>query len=204
MGRISVSCKAERPDRFRRGAPCARLSRKGAHEARPYPQCKKVRCARQGDRTDFFVASAGAECWPVKLQPVSTSPHAFAVIDGTLCQLTPHGRRLRWHAPLATAVIEFRQGPLCFFVREHPHGLLPRPAQSLLSRRRVSPAMAGRVAESRRSLRGDPERRWGNAGRGVGLRRDGATRRPQRTAAAPHPCGGCGELRRLSARSSLA
>ena len=22
-------------------------------------------------------------------------------------------------------MIEFRQGPLCFFVREHPHGLLP-------------------------------------------------------------------------------
>ncbi|MSU66127.1 MAG: hypothetical protein EXS38_08530 [Opitutus sp.] len=54
-----------------------------------------------------------------------TSLHAFAVLDGALCQLTTDGRRLRWHPPLATAVLEFRQGPLCFFVREHPHGLLP-------------------------------------------------------------------------------
>ena len=29
------------------------------------------------------------------------------------------------HAPLATAVVDFRQGPMCFYVREHPYGLLP-------------------------------------------------------------------------------
>lgn len=27
--------------------------------------------------------------------------------------------------PLATAVVEFLPGPLCFYVREHPFGLLP-------------------------------------------------------------------------------
>lgn len=50
---------------------------------------------------------------------------ALAVIDGTLCQLSREGTRTGGHAPLATAVVEFRQGPLCYFVREHPHGLLP-------------------------------------------------------------------------------
>ena len=29
------------------------------------------------------------------------------------------------HEPLATAVVEFRRGALCTFVREHPYGLLP-------------------------------------------------------------------------------
>lgn len=29
------------------------------------------------------------------------------------------------HVPLATAVLEFRVGPLKIYVREHPHGLLP-------------------------------------------------------------------------------
>ena len=29
------------------------------------------------------------------------------------------------HTPLATAVVEFRQGPLRTYVREHPYGLLP-------------------------------------------------------------------------------
>lgn len=50
---------------------------------------------------------------------------ALAVIDGALCQLTREGCRARGHAPLATAVVEFRPGQLCFYVREHPHGLLP-------------------------------------------------------------------------------
>jgi len=58
--------------------------------------------------------------------PVSTAPHAFAVIDGALCQLTRYGgQRLMRHEPLATAVVDFRQGPLRFFVREHPYGFLP-------------------------------------------------------------------------------
>ena len=56
---------------------------------------------------------------------VNTLPPALAVIDGTLCQLTRQGARSRWHEPLATAVVEFRHGPLCTYVREHPYGLLP-------------------------------------------------------------------------------
>ncbi len=50
---------------------------------------------------------------------------ALAVIDGTLCQLTREGARAGGHAPLATAVVEFRHGPLRYYVREHPFGLLP-------------------------------------------------------------------------------
>lgn len=50
---------------------------------------------------------------------------ALAVIDGMLCQLSRNGARTGGHAPLATAVVEFRPGPLCYYVREHPHGLLP-------------------------------------------------------------------------------
>lgn len=50
---------------------------------------------------------------------------ALAVIDGTLCQLTREGTRASGHAPLASAVVEFRHGPLRYFVREHPYGLLP-------------------------------------------------------------------------------
>jgi len=47
------------------------------------------------------------------------------VIDGTLCQLARDGSRAAGHAPLATAVVEFHPGSLCFYVREHPYGLLP-------------------------------------------------------------------------------
>ena len=69
----------------------------------------------------------GLLLWPApSLQPVSTAPHAFAVIDGALCQLTRYGgQRLMRHPPLATAVVDFRQGPLRFYVREHPYGFLP-------------------------------------------------------------------------------
>lgn len=49
----------------------------------------------------------------------------LAVIDGSLCQLGRDGTRAFGHAPLATAVVEFRHGPLCYYVREHPYGLLP-------------------------------------------------------------------------------
>ncbi|MDO8545216.1 MAG: hypothetical protein Q7S40_32650 [Opitutaceae bacterium] len=52
-------------------------------------------------------------------------PQALAVIDGTLCQLTRDGNRAAGHAPLATAVVEFRHGPMRYYVREHPFGLLP-------------------------------------------------------------------------------
>lgn len=47
------------------------------------------------------------------------------MIDGALCQLGRAGGRAVWHVPLATAVVEFRRGPLCTYVREHPYGLLP-------------------------------------------------------------------------------
>jgi hypothetical protein len=47
------------------------------------------------------------------------------VIDGALCQFTPLGERNGWHAPLATAVVEFCRRPLRVYVREHPYGLLP-------------------------------------------------------------------------------
>lgn len=55
----------------------------------------------------------------------SAAAPALAVIDGTLCQLTREGARAAGHAPLATAVVEFRHGTLRFYVREHPFGLLP-------------------------------------------------------------------------------
>lgn len=50
---------------------------------------------------------------------------ALAVIDGSLCQLKRDGGRAVGHGPLATAIVEFRRGALCYFVREHPFGLLP-------------------------------------------------------------------------------
>lgn len=56
---------------------------------------------------------------------VSYAPPALAVIDGSLCQLTREGTRALGHAPLASAVVEFRHGPLRYYVREHPYGLLP-------------------------------------------------------------------------------
>lgn len=52
-------------------------------------------------------------------------PQALAVIDGTLCQLTRDGNRAGGHAPLATAVVEFRHGAMRYYVRELPFGLLP-------------------------------------------------------------------------------
>lgn len=54
----------------------------------------------------------------------SVSP-ALAVIDGTLCQLTREGTRAGGHAPLATAIVEFRHGSMRYYVRELSHGLLP-------------------------------------------------------------------------------
>jgi hypothetical protein len=47
------------------------------------------------------------------------------VIDGNLCRLARTGAVIATHAPLATAVLEFRVGPLRVYVREHPYGLLP-------------------------------------------------------------------------------
>lgn len=56
---------------------------------------------------------------------MNTPQHAFAVIDGSLCQLGRLGGRAVWHVPIASAVVEFRRGSLCTYVREHPHGFLP-------------------------------------------------------------------------------
>ena len=52
-------------------------------------------------------------------------PPASAIIDGTLCQIDLLGARSVACAPLGSALVEFRQGPLQFYVREHPFGLLP-------------------------------------------------------------------------------
>jgi hypothetical protein len=56
---------------------------------------------------------------------LTMNPQALAVIDGTLCQLSRDGSRAGGHAPLATAVVEFRRGAMRYYVREHPFGLLP-------------------------------------------------------------------------------
>lgn len=50
---------------------------------------------------------------------------AIAVIDGKLCRVSRHGTVIAQHHPLATAVLEFVQGELQLFVREHTYGLLP-------------------------------------------------------------------------------
>ena len=42
-----------------------------------------------------------------------------------LCRLNRTGRVVATHPPLATAVLEFKHGPLRLYVREHPYGLLP-------------------------------------------------------------------------------
>jgi len=55
---------------------------------------------------------------------MTTPLQGFAVIDGSLCAFGPFGDRMPWHAPLATAVAEFRRGPFCTYVREQPFGLL--------------------------------------------------------------------------------
>jgi hypothetical protein len=47
------------------------------------------------------------------------------VIDGTLRHLSRDGAPAGVLVPLATAVLEFRRGPMCVYVREHPYGLLP-------------------------------------------------------------------------------
>lgn len=62
---------------------------------------------------------------PCPTPAVTNLSPAIAVIDGTLCQLTREGERTGGHPPLATAIVEFRHGPLRVYVREHPYGLLP-------------------------------------------------------------------------------
>ena len=74
------------------------------------------------DEKEFAAASKNAE---VLLPTLKTAPHASAIIDGTLCQIDRRGFRSVECFPLGSAVAEFRQGPLCFYVREHSYGLLP-------------------------------------------------------------------------------
>ncbi len=50
---------------------------------------------------------------------------AFAIVEGALCVLNRRGVRTTQHAPLATAVVEFRRSRFRWFVREHTYGLLP-------------------------------------------------------------------------------
>ena len=73
----------------------------------------------------FFRRRIAANLLTFPAQLVNSETPALAVIDGTLCQLTREGTRAAGHAPLATAVLEFRHGSLRYYVREHPHGLLP-------------------------------------------------------------------------------
>jgi hypothetical protein len=56
---------------------------------------------------------------------VNSDTPALAVLEGALCLLNRTGQRRVGHAPLATAIVEFRQGPLRYYVREHTFGLLP-------------------------------------------------------------------------------
>ena len=56
---------------------------------------------------------------------MSTATPALAVIEGSLCQLSRNGARAAGYLPLATAVVEFQQGSLRYYVREHTFGLLP-------------------------------------------------------------------------------
>ena len=56
---------------------------------------------------------------------MSTATPALAVIEGSICQFNRTGLRAAGHAPLATAVVEFQQGSLRYYVREHTFGLLP-------------------------------------------------------------------------------
>jgi hypothetical protein len=63
--------------------------------------------------------------FPFRPSRVNNPPQSIAVIDGSLCQLSREGIHTAAHSPLATAVVEFCRGAHCYYVREHPHGLLP-------------------------------------------------------------------------------
>ena len=56
---------------------------------------------------------------------MNSATPALAVLEGALCLINRTGQRRVGHAPLATAIVEFRQGPLRYYVREHTFGLLP-------------------------------------------------------------------------------
>ena len=62
--------------------------------------------------------------YPARLVTTPDTP-AFAVLQGSLCRVSPFGGRAVWHRPIASAVVEFRRGPFRTYVREHTYGLLP-------------------------------------------------------------------------------
>jgi hypothetical protein len=75
-------------------------------------------------RSQFLIADTdGTAC--LTCFPVPALPSALAVIDGTLFHLTRKGASAGFLTPLATAVLEFKRGPMCIYIREHPFGLLP-------------------------------------------------------------------------------
>lgn len=78
-----------------------------------------------GPLPNFYVAPLRITLWLTGLPALVTSHPAIAVIDGKLCRLSRNGAIAAAHAPLATAVLEFRHGPMQLYVREHPYGLLP-------------------------------------------------------------------------------
>lgn len=82
-------------------------------------------CKRAVGTREIFCRRRVGDLLAFPTQLVNLETPALAVIDGTLCQLTREGERAFGHAPLATAVLEFRHGPLRYYVREHPYGLLP-------------------------------------------------------------------------------
>lgn len=78
-----------------------------------------------GRRAEKFYRPGSAKLLGCGALAVTTTHPAIAVIDGKLCRLTRKGTVESAHTPLATAVLEFRHGPMRLYIREHPYGLLP-------------------------------------------------------------------------------
>lgn len=76
-------------------------------------------------RGEKLFAAGPAARLPVSSCFVMTASPAYAILDGSLCLVSPSGDRVACHAPLATAVAEFLHVPQRLYVREHPYGLLP-------------------------------------------------------------------------------
>ncbi len=90
----------------------------------PAPR-RQGRCKIWARRAQIFCRPNVSNLLASPAPLVNDESPALAVIDGTLCQLTREGTRAGGHSPLATAVLEFQHGSLRYYVREHPHGLLP-------------------------------------------------------------------------------
>jgi hypothetical protein len=82
-------------------------------------------CKMAAENRENLCRRSGAKLLLSPAPLVTSAPPALAVIDGALCTLTREGSRASWHTPLASAVMEFRHGPLRTYVREHTFGLLP-------------------------------------------------------------------------------